>query len=254
MPTFDYNKVANIAQKNEKYEYTRGVIDKCKPGDPIQLSDCLVNKSNWGGMVLFELGAKNQEDIMNGSTPMMWKIKVLCDEWGNKLGPGDSVYKKVRKTLIKRDGKPVDSSAISTAILDGSYDEKFVTRKKFELDEKGCINCNFDDAVYFLNREGVHAVTGRTLSFKPATSREPLETPNGQKLHCHYWKYREVTAEQYKKLPKLKKRTEPLRGLDDIEEINKYNDSIKLVKEIKTEKERQRIIEAAKAKTEDKKE
>jgi hypothetical protein len=113
------------------------------------------------------------------------------------------------------------------AKLDGSFNRDFTDVREFVLDEKGCISCEFEDAGSFLNINGVHAATNKTLTTKPRSSREPLETPNGQKLHKHHWRYKEITKAEYAKLNSVGKRKEPLRGIDPKEEVEAYHEQSK---------------------------
>jgi hypothetical protein len=247
MPRFKKEDITNIVNPREKRAFINDFIKNCDDDDPIQISDLLANKNSWGGMCLQTLGiAEEQLRMRGGDNPMMWNLQVISDEWGNKLTEGDIVIRRVKSNYKDVEGQSIDPSEISSSRLDGSYEERFVMTKKFKVDKKGCIRANFEDAVSMCNLWGLHSVTGRTLTTKKATSREPQECPNGQKLHCHYWRYKEVTKEQYDKLPNIKKRTYLLRGIDDLELINVEDDDKQIVKEVRNEKHKQQIIEEAK--------
>ena len=246
MPRLNSEEVKKRRQKSARREYIQDVISKkCTETDPIQLSDLIVNAGNWGGSALVVLGGNHRESIGDGETPMMWKIRVVRDEWGNKLTQGDKVYRRTQKSLKDREDQLLSPAEMSRALQDGSYDERFLKVKEFKVDKKGCITCNFEDAVHFLNIWGMHSETGRALTTKKELSREPVDAPNGQKLHCHYWRYREMTEEQYKALPELAKRKEPLRGIAPVETVTAFEEDNKLRKDIDTEKRKQKIKEEA---------
>jgi hypothetical protein len=249
MPRLIAEEVKKRKQKRERREYINEQITKCSAGDPIQLSDLIVNASSWGGSGLICLGHHHRELLDVGEKPTTWKLRVVRDEWGNTLGPGDVVLRKTQKKLTDADGQPYPPMEMSTAIQDGSYDERFIAVKRFHVDKKGCIECNFEDAVYFLNVWGLHSVTGRAMTRKLETSREPVNAPNGQQLHCHYWRFREVTKEQYASLPSINRREGPLRGIDDMEKIKKWNDEADIRKEIAAERRKQEIVDEAKKAT-----
>jgi hypothetical protein len=246
MPRLDAQEVKKRLQQVERAEYIDEQIDKCKEDDPIQLSDLIVNAGTWGGTALVCLGNLRQDRLQRGDKQMLWKLKVVRDEWGNKLSVGDKVIKKTQKSLLDRNKQPIKPNVMSHAIQDGSYEQQFFQTKEFEVDKKGCIECDFHDAVYFLNVWGLHSETRRALTTKKEMSREPVNAPNGQKLHCHYWRFQEMTKAQYDNLPNVKKRTEPLRGLEELEIIEMFDEESTLKKDIKSEERKQQIIDEAK--------
>ncbi|MCK5610766.1 hypothetical protein KAR91_53330 [Candidatus Pacearchaeota archaeon] len=246
MPRLDADEVKKRTDKTDRREYIHEQIAACKKGEAIQISDLIVNAGKWGGAALICLSqdAKSKRD--DDEQQMRWNIKVKRDEWGNELGPGDVVLRKTQKILKDRSGHLISPMEMSRALQDGSYDKRFVKVKEFKIDNYGCIECNFEDAVHFLNIWGLHCETGRALTTKKETSKEPVNAPNGQKLHCHYWRYQEMTEDQYAKLPELKKRVPPLRGLDDIEDIEKWNAEASIRKDIAAEQRKQKIQDEAK--------
>ena len=252
MPKIDPNKYKEIRKQKEQRDFVRSLASSCSAGDPIQLSDLIANKTGWGGSALMYLGtmAQRRGDV---AADMTWKIKVLRDEWGNKLGPGDVVVKRTPRPLIDELGASVKPQEMSVAMLDGSYEEKYIIKTKYEVDEKGCIECGFTDAVYFMHNYGLHEKTGRVLSTKEEHSREPVDAPNGQKLHCHYWRFQEVSKKDYEALPEIPsywkdgKRIPPLRGLASFEEVENFRKDEELRKELEAEKRKQSIIAEAKA-------
>lgn len=89
---------------------------------------------------------------------------------------------------------------MNAAMIDGSFSERFEANRRYVVDEKGCIQCRFTDAGYFLQHWGVHFRTNRGMCGKPEISKEPCKTRTGEMLHVWYWRYAEVDAAQYAKL------------------------------------------------------
>ncbi len=224
-------KVSELEACNNEAEIDRKIdqiLSECRRNDPPFLSDLIVGIGNGAQPLMIALGdlEVNERDV-NDDQRLRWKIQVLCDEWGNKPQPGDIVTRKVQKIkggLYKKDGKPVTGIEINRSKIDGSFDRKFVKRIEFKVDKKGCIECGFESAVYFLNNYGVHAKTNYGMPHgKPQTNEKFVNkgrpevgglssAPNGQKIHVWYWRYKEMDAADYKALPNLTTTTDPKRG------------------------------------------
>lgn len=191
------------------------IMDECAKSEPPFLSDLILNIDKGGQPIMIALGAREQKELqMQDKDRFRWKIKVLCDEWGNKPQPGTIVTRVVMKGLYKRDGIPTSSKGMSRAKVDGSYSSRFEDRYDYEVDDKGCIECGFTAAGYFLNVYGVHSVTGYSLTTKLEHSTGPSKAPDGKMLHVHYWRYKEMDAAMYEAEPKIKKRDAALRGVN----------------------------------------
>lgn len=187
-----------------------------EPRDPPYLSDIFVNLNDGGQAALVALEHHDRAQRMrSGGQPFIWTVQVRRDEWGNVPSPGDKVVRKVPINRKNLDYQPVRSSVLNSAMVDGSFSEKFEDIREFEVDSKGCISCMFDDAGYFLFNWGVHHKTNRGMCGKQEYSTEPVGAPNGNKLHVHYWRYSEVDADDYKKLPKRDKSPRGKRGVDE---------------------------------------
>ena len=213
----DWLTVRNTRSVEERSQAILEMISACTPGDPVFLSDCIVKAGNEGAHVLMELEALETKALVSRTAPMTWKILCLKDEWGKPPKPGSKIVKVAPTGFKRRDGKMVGSEERNVAILDGSYAEKFEIRTEYIVDEKGCIECSFTDAGYFLRRWGVHPKSNRTMITYPETSREPVDYPNGEpgeKRHCHYWRYKEMSKDAYEKLPTrvAEQRTENSHG------------------------------------------
>ena len=190
------------------------IMAECEKTEPPFISDLIVGISDGGQAIMKALGDRELRELeMQDGDRFRWKIKVLCDEWGNAPQPGDAVERVVMKGLYKRDGVPVGSTVMSRAKVDGSYSDRFENRYKYVVDDKGCVECGFTAAGYFLNVYGVHSITGYSLTTKLEHSGGPSKAPDGQMLHVHYWRYKEMDKAMYEALPKLKKDDNPKRGL-----------------------------------------
>lgn len=211
-------------------------MQQCSPDDPPELSDLLVGFKRGGVNVLQELEALYNARQPN---PFKWKIQVICDEWGNKPSPGDQVVMKKQRPLEYAPGKPVPATDLNIDRANGEYEKKWIEPRPYIVDEKGCITCEFEDAGHFLNTRGVHYATGHKLCkhIKPH-SPEPVDCPNGGKLSVWYHQFKECPRHIYDKLPKLKKRVGPRRGIDDLDDIRAWDEKQKRLAEEQAATER----------------
>lgn len=217
MAQVDYERLKIIGDLNERSRILNDTIRTCPLDDPIFLSDAIVRIKN-GELEAQELfiALEQNEKARHPNVPMLWKIQVMVDEFGNKPNPGDIVRKINKKPLKNPDGTPLDVGALNTAIALGTYSEKFEEIVEYKIDAKGCIECSFTDAVHYLSLYGIHAMTGVPLTTKPVHSREPVDTipgdPHSPKLHVWYRRFKEMNKDMCKKLPKISKQIEPKRG------------------------------------------
>ena len=206
-------------------------MNEATTDDPPLLSD-LMAANDAGVMIRMELEEYEKQGTRAPvKKRFTWKLRVLCDEWGNKLSPGDVVYHKRQKGLSrvdKRDDSKIitPTSNLIRAKMDGSYNEKYVEQIEYVVDEKGCIECGFESAGYFIYNNGVHPISNHGICPKPQKTNidftgQPrpeignLKTaPDGQDRHVWNWRYKEVTPEDYEKLPKIKKQEGKRRGFN----------------------------------------
>jgi hypothetical protein len=189
-------------------ELIHGVLAKCDQNDPPFLSAILAHANENGAFRVMEILSTDQY-------PFQWKIKVLRDEWGavpgteeweNSHGKRMVVEREIPIGRVKRNGDLVTPRVMSLAKKDGSYDRKYVQRKQFKIDDKCCISCRFDDAVYFLNNWGYNQKTNSAVTKKPEYSYEPVDIKDpqaGMKKHVRYWRFAEKDREDYAKLPNM---------------------------------------------------
>ena len=180
-------------------------LSRCSPEDPPMLSDLIVDKMKHGGVALRAIAKADERNVRYAPNKVFnFKIKVLKDEWGKTYKPGDKVKFVTRKLDTLKDGPEERNNARRM----GTYEEDYLDIIEYEVDKKGCITCGFETAVNFLINYGLHAMTGRPLTDKVEVSKNvSFKEVDGKKIYKHlwYWRYQEVTPEQYKKLPNIDK-------------------------------------------------
>lgn len=177
---------------------TKEVVDKIfkqssEAKDPIYISDLML-EPNW---------AKPIMDRIRSSRDRIYKLKVLKDEWGKPVKPGDLVYRIHKKSLYESPDKPHSSAYLSSVVKSGKWKDTMEDHESFEVDKKGCISCTGDDMFYFLSHFGIHSISRERLSFHPnETSSGPVTLPNGNGMkHVWYWRYEEWDREMYDTAP-----------------------------------------------------
>lgn len=201
MQKINYDRFKLVPDNDDRVEIALEELNKFSPSDPPPLSDIYANLNNGGQAILIALEALDKQHNRVGGKPFTWKIQVLRDEWGNVPQPGEVVNRVLPINRKNRKSHPVPGRVLNAARMDGSFAEKFEQRVEYVVDPKGCIECTFNDATYFLFNWGVHFRTGYGMCGKDQHSQEPVKSPNGQTLHVWYWRYTEVPADRYEKLP-----------------------------------------------------
>lgn len=178
--------------------------------NPPYLTDVITGYELGGIFVLQELEAHYNENRDNDAGKIKFKLLVRYDEFGRKVYPGDIVRRKKKKPEYKSPTKPMTVPEIAQAKMDGSYDKMFISYNDYIVDKKGCIHCEYSDAVHFLSIFGWHGKRNVRISkfHNKETSASPAKVPgqDSQMLHVHYWRYAEQDNEMYKALPTLKPR------------------------------------------------
>ena len=184
--------------------YIDGLFSKCKPDDPPYMSDLLLGFNQGGVHIMQALEERFKQD-QSIDRPQeqrfKWKLKVLKDEFGQPVKPGDIVEHVIHRSPEHGTGKPMTSGEISVLKMNGFYERDWVTRIQYKVDDKGCITTGFVATSYFLQKFGVHGKTGAIISHhKVAHSGDPQEAPKEGMKHVHYWRFKEVDSEDYGKL------------------------------------------------------
>jgi hypothetical protein len=205
--SINYSEITSSKTIEAAYNATERLIREAEENDgAVYLSDALVNISNGGNFIIEYLGKRYRaEDIMLPPEQRnKYIIQVLRDEWGNAPKKGDKLRIKYKKNLRNGLGKLRGSDYELQSKISGRYEDEYFRYSEHVIDEKGCVKVGFEDAIRMLNINGVHGVSGRPLTNKPEHSTEPVNTPEGGKKHVWYWRYKELTREQYEALKPFK--------------------------------------------------
>lgn len=151
-------------------------------------------------------------------------LEVLRDEWGNVPSPGEYYIRYEEKPLTQKNKKIIPSDKLSIWKRQGVYKERMMRKRKWKVDEKGCIRVSAKHALYFLSKYGVNGKTGGIMSYygRPH-SREPVPVPGNanHKLHVHYLRFREVEKSEWEAMPKREKTKGPKRESAEYYEAHK---------------------------------
>lgn len=200
---FPLEDVDGILDEDAMNDKIRDIMDDVQEDDPPFLSNLLIHAGDSPAVnQIFEL-------LASGEYSFKWRIKVLRDEWGQPRYPGESIERTIPINRMKRDKELVTPRVLSKAKRDGSYQRKYIRIRKYKIDQKGCFECGFDDAVYFLNNWGYNKKTNTSVTSKPEHSWEPVDMRDptkGQKKHIRYWRYAEMDRMDYANLKDVPKK------------------------------------------------
>jgi len=240
--TIDFSEIRKASSDSPKQ--LRSVLSKILEQNRtkrIYLSDVLANINNGGQALNIALSLDYAKTLKSKVRPPTWRLKVIRDQWGNPPQPGDTV-KAVRNKRLVEDGVMVTHHDQNAAKMEGTYEERYTDTVDFEVDSKGCIECDWDDTILFLNLWGIHGVSKAGITTKPEHTEEPVDCPNGQKLHAWYRRYYEVTEEMYKDLPKIKLSKAPRRGLDPKNVLEAYDAAFKKKRDAEAQAAAEKIV------------
>lgn len=198
---FPIDKVDAVQDPDERDDLINKILGALEPDDPPALSYLLVHVKTSNAVV------QVMEALAKGRYPFKWRIQYLRDEFGGEPVPGGMVSREVPINRVKRNGDLVTPRALSLARQDGSYHGKYETTREYPIDLKGCFECGFEDAVYFLHNWGYNRKTKSAVTNKPEYSYEPVDLRDpskGAKKHVRYWRYAEVSRADYPGLPEKK--------------------------------------------------
>jgi hypothetical protein len=200
MERIDYNKIATQTGRENKIQAAEDEIARV---GYVCLTDAISHPDQCGNLVLVWL--EDNERSFGTEPKQRFKIKVRCDAWGDKPNPGDIVERKIMKPLTDRSGNLLRNNVINDMRRRGTFEKQFIEVRKFEVDEKGCIDCGYNDAVFFLTEFGVHFETHAAICGRREVGGSPSKCPDGGMKHVRYWRYEEVPPNVYDKLPSLKR-------------------------------------------------
>ena len=184
-----------------------GLLEMKKNGEVPILSDALVTVGNGAGFyVIKTLGnGQGSGDMPGDFSSFRFKIRCLRDRWGNKFFKGDSITREYKKPH-ERAGRILSSKEIGNLISTGRYRREFVVEKKFDLDDKGCIDCSFGEAVYFLTQNGIHFRDKTRITKLDEFSRNPVKEGMQQEIHKWNWRFEEAPPNEHAKLEPIGER------------------------------------------------
>lgn len=218
----ELQKIREIARDSKDlHGYIDSIFERCLSDGDVPLLSDMITEFNRGGVYIMEALAHKyaQDRDMPMELRFRWKILAMRDEWGNVPQPGDQVLRRIQKPLEYGPGKPVPAGELSLDIMNGVYDQKWNRYIPYTVDEKGCITCEFNDAVHFIRCWGVHpksGLAGPPLSLHSKEhSIDVVDAPDGKKYHVWYWRFKEMDKEDYANLPVIKPNKEPKRGYKD---------------------------------------
>ncbi len=196
----DYNNISTQKTLNGRIE---ALENEVKSAEYVCVTHALTHY-NFGGALMLERLHRDNADKMPTGENRKFKIFVMRDAWGTAPKPGDVVERKIMRPLRDKAGRKIRTTAVNDMKRRGTWENDFVLKREFIVDDKGCIECTIDDAVYFLQGHGVHFEDkGAALCGRREMTSGPCKSPDGQQKHVWYWRYWEAPPWVYDKLPSL---------------------------------------------------
>lgn len=213
----DLAEIRHIASNSRDLNnYIDTIFTRCRPDDPPYMSDLLIGYNQGGIHIMMALAERAETDSRidrPADQRFSWKLKVLKDEWGQPVYPGDKVYHSIYTSPNHGEGKPYTASEISIEKMNGQFERNWITKVPYTVDSKGCITCGFVAASYFLQKWGIHGISGAIISHhKVETSGDPQEAPKEGLKHVHYWRFKEIEKATYDKLDDIAVRAQDDKG------------------------------------------
>lgn len=199
MQKFDFNKVFSQTARDYKIRAIQGELDAVGVQN-VSISDCLMNSDRDGLLVmrtLMELHKQNRD--------MFYKLKVLKDHFGNAVLPGQKLEWKAGMKIRDPFGKKYTMQQINNFRRRGEIRQIEIWHSAI-VDNKGCINVNFEDAAILLSLYGVYH-TGSPITSMKETSTVTIDkyTQKPTKPTRYHWLYQEIPQDEYEQLPVLNK-------------------------------------------------
>jgi len=196
----DYNAIVTQRTNDGRIAALKREVEKAAY---VCLTDAL-NHYNYGGAMMMERLEADNTDKAPMGTNRKFKIFVMRDAWGNPGKPGDTVTRKIPKPLRDDSGRKLRSSTKNDMMRRGTWEKIFVTKRDFIIDNKGCIECTYEDAAWLLQEHGVnYADTSAAICGRREMSSQPCKAPGGGMKHIWYWRYWEAPPWVYDTMPDL---------------------------------------------------
>lgn len=202
MDSINYNQIWSHKTENEKWLALKAEVARVKY---VSLTDVYTNLSNGGYMMLSFLDRQEKEGFRTRSE-YRWKLRAICDEWGNEYKPGDVIVRKIQRPLTDEAGRKYRANAINDFRRRGVFEQKFIEKREFVVDEKGCIDCSYEDAAWFISEYGVsYKDPTQALCGRREETRDECRAPDGSMRKIKYWRFYEVPPDIYETLEPLNK-------------------------------------------------
>jgi hypothetical protein len=209
----NYSMLANIKHGGQRLEALDAEIKKC---EYLCLTDALSHPDLGGPLVLQFLDDEARR-MAPARQMRLFRIHVLRDEWGNEPPAFMTVSRDIELPPKTRDDRLISNRALNDMRRRGTYNGKYVITRKYELDDRGCFECGYEDAGYFLSEFGVSFESNPKMALAANGRRElsggPCKAPDGTLKHVWYWRYEEAPPWYYVNLPVITKpKDKPQRG------------------------------------------
>ena len=232
--SINWDLIKKSENKQDRLANARAELGK---QEYICLSDILIRFDQGASQVLEALDIMSLERD-RARNPYTYKLQVLRGKWGEEYKPGDVIEWK-RKVYTREhgdQGRKLTSQEIEAKIRRGEGHKKFGLAEVAQatIDEYGCIEVDYRDAVTLLSNNGQHFATGYGITDKREVSGRPYYTEGnpdpwdtrktlvkGQTRHCWGWLYKEVPpGTQLEKINKSKPGPRPKQDKETDHESN----------------------------------
>ena len=199
----DWQGIANIHAVLQRREKILKELERV--GDDFMITDALSRVSEGGLFVLQSIqGNVDGQPVPRDSGSdrayrRTYWLRVLSDQWGRPVKPGDEVEWKVGQRMRDAMGRKYTRRQINDFIRRGEIRQIEYWHSAI-VNEHGCIEVSFEDAALLLDTRGVHYASKQPLTGMKRVAGGPTKTPDGQMLTRHYWLYEEVPPEEVERL------------------------------------------------------
>lgn len=206
--TVDYDALAG-ANTQEKRENI--VSEAFASGDYVYVTDAIANRNKGGSLVLKYFDVETKEGMLDPTTgyredDRRRKFKIFCkrDANGTEYKPGDVIEWEVSRGNRDSRGNKLTGQQINDMAIRGERD-KLYRKKRFVVDEKGCIEAGYVDASALLTKFGTHYKSGLSICGKREFSRQRFTDDHDKVIYRNiwYWRFYEVSPTDYENLPVL---------------------------------------------------
>ncbi len=170
----DYSIIVARRTADDKIKTLKAEIARC---GEILLTDAIVNMDRGGALMMKWLEEDEQRGLRAGA-PRKWKLRVLRNEWGEEPPALKFIERRVMLPLKDEAGRTLRSRVINDMKRRGDFDRTFMQTRRYEIDDKGCIECTYEDAGWFLQEFGKHFETGIAICGRRELSGGPCKAPD----------------------------------------------------------------------------